>query len=70
MTGYDRPYAISARDDEVLSPINASQLFGRGIGYTDAPLIASVLLSPGSRLWTRDKRLLLVAERLGVAYAA
>ena len=40
-------------------------LFNMGIGYTDANLLASVLLEHGSALWTRDKRLNAAAEKSG-----
>jgi len=40
-----------------------SQL-GRGIGYTDAHLLAAVQLMPEARLWPRDKRLSAVAGAL------
>ncbi len=63
------PNAEVARDDEVLTLINTAPLFGRGIGYVDAHLLASVRLTAGSLLWTRDKRLLAVAEMMGVAAA-
>jgi hypothetical protein len=36
-----------------------------GIGYTDAHLLASVLLDRGTALWTRDKRLITAAEKAG-----
>lgn len=39
----------------------------RGIGYVDAHLLAAVRLTHGSGLWTRDRRLGAVAQRLGVA---
>jgi hypothetical protein len=42
-------------------------LAGLGIGYVDVHLLASTRLTAGSSLWTRDKRLSSVAERLGVA---
>ena len=47
-----------AMPDEVMALIENVRLFGRGIGYVDAHLLASVRLTPGARLWTRDKRLL------------
>jgi predicted nucleic acid-binding protein len=56
-----------ARDSEVRSLIESGKLYGTGIGYVDAHLLASVRLTPGSSLWTRDKRLHEVAKRLGVA---
>jgi len=36
-----------------------------GIGYTDAHLLASILLDPRAALWTRDKRLRAAAEKAG-----
>jgi len=41
---------------------------GRGIGYVDVHLLASARLA-GARLWTRDKRLVVVANALELAYA-
>jgi len=66
----DLPQATLATDAEVLRFIAERQLAGSGIGYIDAHLLAAVLLAPGSRLWTRDKRLLAASTRIGVAYAA
>ena len=60
------PQANVAADFEVLHFIREEVLFGRGIGYVDAHLLASVRLSPGTRLWTRDKRLHEVAGQLGL----
>ena len=62
------PQATISQDDEVLHFISQHSLFGLGIGYIDAHLLASVLLTPGTQLWTRDKRLLTVAERLSLAF--
>jgi hypothetical protein len=41
-------------------------LFGLGIGYVDVHLLAAVRLTSGASLWTRDKRLLMVASHLGI----
>lgn len=60
------PQATVARDDEVLGMIDRWALFGRGIGYIDAHLLASTLLSPGASLWTRDQRLRKVAVALSL----
>lgn len=60
------PQATVASDEEVLRFIERQALFGSGIGYIDAHLLAATLLSPGSFLWTRDKRLLAESVRLGV----
>ena len=57
-----------ATHPEVLASIEAMQLFGCGIGYVDNHLLASVHLNPGTQLWSRDRRLVDAAQRLGVAY--
>lgn len=61
------PAARVATDDETLAFISAHDLAGFGIGYVDAHLIASVILTPGSQLWSRDRRLRDLALRMGVA---
>lgn len=59
-----------ATHDELLALIDARGLQGRGCGLVDLSLLAAVLLAPGTRLWTLDKRLALLAGELGVAYPA
>lgn len=61
------PQAVIATDSEVLGFIGRNALSGTGIGYVDAHLLASVRLMPGSTLWSRDRRLAVVAHRLGLA---
>jgi len=61
------PQAVVASDIEVLRFIDQQALYGLGIGYVDAHLLASVRLTAGGSLWTRDRRLQSVADRLGVA---
>jgi len=56
-----------ASDPEVLRYIARYQLFGRGVGYVDVHLLASTTLTDDCALWTRDKRLRVVAEQLGAA---
>jgi hypothetical protein len=63
------PQAVIAEDDEVQRMIHRQSLFGRGIGYVDAHLLAAVRLTADSRLWTRDRRLQAVASELGFAAA-
>jgi predicted nucleic acid-binding protein len=63
----DLPQATVAFDDEVLQFVSKRALFGMGIGYIDAHLLAAVRLKPGTLLWTRDKRLLEVATKLDSA---
>jgi len=60
------PAVRVAQLNEVRSLIEARRLYGLGIGVIDAHLIASVLISPPTLLWTRDKRLHKVAEDLGI----
>jgi predicted nucleic acid-binding protein len=60
------PVARVARVEEVRVLIEQRALFSRGIGYIDAHLLASVLLTPHTLLWTRDKRLRMVAESFGL----
>jgi predicted nucleic acid-binding protein len=64
----DLPRATVADNDEVLTYIERHRLHGTGIGYVDAHLLASVALSGGTSLWTRDKRLHKAAMTLRCAY--
>ncbi len=59
--------ARTATDEEVRLFIDRNALFGLGIGYVDAHLLASVRLTEGCLLWTRDKRLQFAAERLSLS---
>lgn len=61
------PRAFVASDNEVLHFIQREGLFGIGIGYLDAHLLAATRLTQGASLWTRDKRLSAAAERLSLA---
>ena len=61
------PATTVATDDEVLRFIHQNSLYGVGIGYIDAHLLAAVRLSSAASLWTADKRLLAAARSLGLA---
>jgi hypothetical protein len=61
------PSALVATDAETLLFIEKRALMGRGIGYIDAHLLASVTLTEDAKLWTRDKRLAVVAAQLGLS---
>ena len=65
----DLPQIVSATHDEVLSLIESHRFMGRGIGYIDAHLLASVIHDGSASLWTRDRRLAQVAEELGLAFS-
>jgi len=54
--------------DELLEFVDAHQLWGRGLSPVDAHLLGSVLLSPGTTLWTGAKRLRAAASDVGVAF--
>lgn len=64
----DMPTAVVANSDEVLGFIEIHSLHGKGIGYVDVHLLASVALTGGAKLWTRDKRLHAAADELGCAH--
>ena len=61
------PAAKLADHDEVLEMIEVRGLYSRGLGWIDAHLLASALISDGYRLWTADKRLGDTANELDVA---
>ena len=65
----DLPKAMVADDDEVLQFVSGRALFGLGIGYIDVHLLAAARLTPGTFLWTRDRRLKEVAATLDLAVA-
>lgn len=61
------PILPEALPDEVLWMVERHALFGRGLAWVDAHLLASLLLSPRWSLWTRDKRLHEAAQQLGLS---
>jgi len=63
----DLPGAPVATHTEVLSFVEWHALYGSGLGLVDIHLLAAAHLSPADRLWTRDRRLRLAADKLGVA---
>lgn len=62
------PSGRLAEAHEVLYFIEANHLYGKGIGYVDAHLLSSVALERTAKLWTRDKRLMLLAKSIGLAH--
>lgn len=57
-----------ASDDETLRLVERRSLMGRGIGWVDAHLVASALIA-GASVWTLDRRLVAVAQELGLLHA-
>lgn len=53
-------------DEEVMDFIETRKLFGRGLSYIDAHILAAAKLWPGTSLLTRDRRLHMAAEEMGV----
>jgi len=51
------PPAVSASHEEVMRLVEGRKLWGQGIGWVDAHLLASALLSD-CQLWTLDERLI------------
>lgn len=61
------PMCIEAEHEEVLSFIENNSIMGKGIGYVDAQLVASSVLT-GVPIWTLDKKLAQVADSLHIKY--
>ena len=53
-------------DQGVRHLVEERRLWGRGLSAVDATLLASVVVTPGVSLWTRDKRLRQAARDVGV----
>ena len=62
------PGIPTATHDEVFFLIENHQMMGRGIGFIDAHLLAAAVMSAQTQLWTNDRRLMVLASELGVAY--
>ena len=62
------PKAVVARDHELLRSIRSNGLTRTGVGLVDAQLVTSTLLTAEATLWTRERRLIAVAQRLGIAH--
>ena len=60
------PRAELAEHREVLEFVGRERLYGRGIGWVDAHLLAAARLA-GAPLWTLDRPLLKVASALAIA---
>jgi len=62
------PSVEVAAHTEVLALVEGRRLYGEGIGWVDAHLLASSILT-AVPLWTRDSRLARVSRRLGTFFA-
>lgn len=61
------PHSPLASHEEVIEFIESAKLYSRGIGFTDAHLLASARLAADVQLWTLDKRLGTVATDMDLA---
>jgi len=62
------PHVCEATHDEALIFLEQKQLMRCGIGFVDVHLLAATLLTPNTRLWTKDNRLVSVAKHLDIAW--
>ena len=65
MAKLGRPPLASAAETHQM--VEARQLWGRGLQWNDAQILASVVIG-GVQLWTVDLKLAAVAAELGVAW--
>lgn len=61
------PRTPSIAKEEVLALLNLHKLSGHGLGWVDVHLLASALVA-GASLWTLDKALRKIADRLRIAF--
>ena len=54
--------------EKTLFFIEKNKMMGKGVGYIDVQLLASVALDTGTKLWTHDKHLDVLADQLGYAW--
>ncbi len=64
------PMTYEVTFEETLHFISERVLYSKGIQWNDAVILASVVITGDTVLWTRDRRLREIAENLGVAYNA
>lgn len=57
-----------ASEVEFLTLISGERLSATGLGFVDVHLLASCRITPGTTLWSRDKRLARHADRLGIGW--
>jgi len=68
LNSYDLIHRVAAVDQgDVATFVRSHNLHGRGIGWIDAHLLASALLTH-IPLWTADEHLARLAGELGIAY--
>lgn len=58
----------TATTTEVMNFIEENNLYASGCGAIDVSLLASTLITPGTEIWTMDKKLEILAKKLGACY--
>ncbi|SAH86290.1 Probable ribonuclease VapC32 [Bordetella ansorpii] len=61
------PHIEEASHAEALALLHSQRLDGSGIGCVDLHLLCAVKRRPGTRLWTRDRKLNKAATAMGLA---
>ena len=61
------PQTAVATHSEVRAFVEARELHGIGLNLVDVHLLAGAVLTAGTQLWTRDRRLREAAASLGLA---
>jgi hypothetical protein len=54
---------------EVVEFVERERLYGLGCGIVDMILLASTIITPDSKLWTLDNKLLSISKKLGVEFS-
>ena len=68
LTAYEQMHqAPVVPHSDVVTFVRERRLYGRGVGWIDAHLLASALVGR-LQLWTTDPRLATLAKELGIAY--
>jgi predicted nucleic acid-binding protein len=58
-----------ATQNELLALLDARKLYGRGLGFVDLSLLASVLISEMTVIWTSDKKFEQIAIEVNRAFS-
>ena len=62
------PQSFQVEHVEVMIFIEKNQMMGKGLGYIDMTILASSLVT-GIPLWTLDKRLNSIANKLNISFS-
>jgi predicted nucleic acid-binding protein len=62
------PTISSATEEETHFLLEEHRLWGKGLQWNDLLILASVITSPDTLLWTKDKRLAQFASNFSVHY--